>query len=47
MIHVRFMKNREKEYGSPEVEVFYLIPELPVASSPLEDPEEGEEWGWD
>ena len=47
MIHVRFMKNREKEYESPEMEVLYLAPERPVASSPLENPLEGEIWSWD
>ena len=40
------MKKEEQYYESPELEVLIVSAETPLASSPLENPEEGGEWDW-
>lgn len=33
-------------YSEPEIEVLYIIPESVISASCLENPDKGDEWGW-
>lgn len=44
---MEYQANAPEEYRSPAVVVITISASLPLAASPLENPEEGENWDWD